>query len=570
MNLHSFLIGAVYLLIIAYICVVISTRAGLGSIIGLLLTGIVVGPYTPGPVLMDQLGLARDFTGLGVILLLFVIGLEMRPDRLWAMRRLVLGLGSLQVLTTGAFLAALYYLYTDRWTSSLIVGFTLAMSSTAFVMQLLQERAETASEHGRTAFAVLLLQDLAVVPLLALIPMMAPEPASTQYEPWWIDVLWVMGALGLLLGLGRYVLPFALRQTAREHDQETFFGVVLFAVFGSAILTEQVGLSMAFGAFLIGMLLSTSEYHYQIEATVHPFRNVAMNLFFIVVGMSIDLNVVQTYALTLVWAVPLILLIKAATLFGLALAFGQSRAVAIRSALLLAQCGEFGFVIFSTATASGLLHEGGLMLGLVVISISMVTTPFLVKLADRLDQRWKQSREPAYEAFSAAPETATQVMVGGCGPIGRNLCHVLHNAGIAYLAFDHDLSQVAASQHAGCHAYFGDITHPALWQSAHAEQASLVVLTPLDAALTQVAADHLRQNYPELPIIACALDLPAYDALRELQLSQVVALHEESSLQLGRAVLRQLGFGESEVEQTIETLRQDDYRLLRNAVPTQT
>jgi glutathione-regulated potassium-efflux system protein KefB len=275
------------LLIAASIAVALFKHLGLGSVLGLLVAGIIVGPHSPGPYVTTHVEDVRHLTELGVVLLLFLIGLEMKPGRLWALRRNVFGLGSLQILLSGVVIAAYVAMYQSSWKTALLIGLTLALSSTAFIVQLLQERGEIASRYGSTAFAVLLMQDLAIVPLLALVPILSDTGALSSAVPLWKQVAVVIGMLGLVWGFGRRVVPFALERLSRQNNREGFFLVVMLAVFIAAWAMHQAGLSMALGAFMMGMLLSESRYSLQIQALVEPYKGLLMSLFFVAVGMPL-------------------------------------------------------------------------------------------------------------------------------------------------------------------------------------------------------------------------------------------------------------------------------------------
>jgi len=290
MELESFILSAVILLIAASVIIMLFKHLGLGSIAGLLVTGIIVGPHTPGPHITTHVEGVRSFTELGVVLLLFVIGLEIRPSRLWALRRQVFGLGSLQIILTTAAITSYALLNNWPWKASLVVGMTMAVSSTALVMQMLQEKGEIASPHGRTAFGVLLMQDLAIIPMLAIIPVLAGPGTFLFNMPEWEQLGVMLGLFLLVWGFGKYVVPFALERLAYQKNREGFLMVAMLSVFLAAWALHRAGFSFALGAFLMGMLLSDSQYNMQIEAYIEPYKGILMSLFFVAVGMSIDLR----------------------------------------------------------------------------------------------------------------------------------------------------------------------------------------------------------------------------------------------------------------------------------------
>lgn len=321
MELESFLSSAVLLLTAAVVGVALFKYLGLGSVLGLLVAGIVVGPHFPEPAVTTHVDEVRHFTELGVVLLLFAIGLDMRPARLWELRREVFGLGTLQILLSGVLIAGYMLLYQESWQTALLVGLTLALSSTAFVIRLLNERGELTSKYGQASFAVLLMQDLAIVPLLAVVPILSDTGVLSVEVPMWKQVGLVVGILSALFVFGRYVVPRVLEHLSRQHNREGFILVVLLAVFAAAWATNEVGPSMALGGFVMGMLLSESRYVYEVKAHIEPYKGILMSIFFVAVGMSIELEVLAGEPWLFVQHVTVILLIKLVVMFGLALAY---------------------------------------------------------------------------------------------------------------------------------------------------------------------------------------------------------------------------------------------------------
>ena len=393
MHLDQILLALFILLTVAGLSIALSRYLGLGSILGLLATGVIVGPS--GLAIAQRVADLRHLGELGVVLLLFIIGLEMRPEKLWSLRRAVFGLGSLQVVVTGLAIAAYASLSIESWEGALILGLGLALSSTAFVVQILEERGAMETEYGTTSFGILLLQDLAIVPLLALVPLLSNQLDTVGGAAFAIRLAKVVAALGGVVIFGRLVAPWLLDRLERLGNREVFNMVVFIAVIGAALAMELAGLSMALGAFLIGMLLSGSPYRHQIEGVVLPFKRVMLSLFFISVGMSIDLGVLVSAGPIIAAHVLVLLTIKAVLLFGLSCLFGLSRASALRVALLLPQGGEFGFVLFGAAVTAGLMTAYGFTCAVLLISMSMLATPLLVRVGDRLDGgRATHQREP--------------------------------------------------------------------------------------------------------------------------------------------------------------------------------
>ncbi|HEY9163157.1 MAG TPA: cation:proton antiporter, partial [Magnetovibrio sp.] len=430
MHIDSFIVSALLILLAASVAVALFRHLGLGSVLGLLVAGIAVGPYSPGPYATTHVEDVRHFAELGVVLLLFVIGLEMNPKRLWSMRREVFGLGSLQIVVSGIVIAGYFSLYQSSWKVALLIGMTFALSSTAFVMQLLQERGEIATKHGVTAFSILLMQDMAIVPLLAMVPIMSTVGALSAEVPLWEQFAIVIGMFALVFAFGRYVLPFALNHLARQGNQDGFLLAILMAVFLAAWAMHQAGISMALGAFMMGMLLSGSRYRLQIQAHIEPYKGLLMSMFFVAVGMSIDLQALAAQPLLFAQHTAAIVAIKLAVLFALALAFGISRPLSTKVAFYLAQGGEFGFVLFGSALALQVIDDATFVLTIGIISVTMLATPPLVRVGNALAARLERKRD----ANSALryPESQTSddqrlVILGGYGRVGHAVAAILHS-----------------------------------------------------------------------------------------------------------------------------------------------
>jgi len=563
MHIDNFLFSTVLVLAVASIAVALSGRLGLGSVLGLLIAGIVVGPHTPGPVLTNQVEDLRHFTELGVVLLMFLIGLEMRPARLWSLRREVFGLGSLQILLSAALIAGLEIWMDIPWKQALLTGLTLALSSTAFVMQILRERGEIASRHGQAAFSVLLMQDLAVVPLLALVPLLAEQPDLASPSPWWRELTLVVGALALLWAFGRYLVPQSLEHLARQRNREGFLLVALLAVFLAAWAMQQVGLSMALGAFLMGMLLSSSRYHYQIEARVEPFKGLLMSLFFVAVGMSVEPAAILADPGYFLRQVLVILAAKLLVLFLLGLAFGHRLAGSLRLTSLLAQAGEFGFVLFGAAKAAQLIPDQAFVVAVSVISASLLVTPLLVSLgaaaAARLEPKLSGPKLPALTGEAPGDRP---VMLAGHGRVGHTVAVILKSTGIPFIAFDKDPERVAKGKADGFPVYFGDVSDPSLWDAAGVERAALVVMTIDQPLVALRVVSHLRDAYPRVPVVSRARDLEACGHLLEAGAAYAFPEAVESSLRLGAQVLEMIGVPQENVDQLLHGVRQDDYVLV--------
>jgi len=564
MHLDSFIFSALLLLTVSSIAVAFFRHIGLGSILGLLVAGVVVGPHSPGPNLTEHVEDVRNFTELGVVLLLFVIGLEMKPSRLWLLRRDLFGLGSLQILITGLAISLYVWLDEESWKTALFIGLTFALSSTAFVMQLLQERGEFASKHGSCAFAVLLMQDLSVIPLLALVPLLSDTAVFSSNISFWEQFLILIGMFVLLWIFGRRVVPFALEWLAKHNNRDAFLLVVFLSVFLAAWSMHQAGLSMALGAFIMGMLLSGSRYNTQIHAHIEPYKGLLMSLFFVAVGMSIDFAELAKEPLKFIEYSIVLIAIKLAVLFPLALAFGYSRGDSVRITFLLAQAGEFGFVLFGSALVLGVIDNATFVLSVGVISMSMLATPVLVHLGNKLAKRLERDSAK----FQGIPEDITEqpktqrVLICGYGRMGHTIAMLLETSGVLFVAFDKNSERVAKGQNQGQTVLYGDTSDPELLKAANLERFSLVVVTINSAKNALKTVSHLRAISPHIPIIARARDLEACGHLTQAGATEAFPDVIEASLRLGSKALQIVGSPDDSVDMLIQGVRKSDYELV--------
>ncbi len=568
MDPKSFVYSAALLLVVASVAVAVSRRLGLGSILGLLVAGVLLGPYTPGPVLTTQVEDVRHFTELGVVLLLFVIGLEVHPQQLWSMRRTLFGLGSLQILLSGLLVAAYFKLFVPEWSIALLMGFSLALSSTAFVVQILREQGEMGSRQGQTAFAILLMQDLAVVPLLALVPILAERGPLPKELPLWEQIATVMVMVALVVLAGRYLVPYVLDLLARQNNREAFLLGALAAVFIAAWAMDHAGMSMALGAFLMGMMLSSSRYSAQIEASVEPHKGLLMSLFFVTVGMSVDLSALALNPWQFGLHVLALIFIKVVVVFGLCLLFGTGQSTAWRVAFLLSQGGEFGFVLFGSAKALGIIDDRLFVTMVAVISLSMLFTPVLAKLGNWLALRVAEppSGVPErlrYGAEGAAEAAPARVVIGGYGRVGHTVGTILASRGIAYVAFDADAGLVARWRTEGHPVYYGDISDPQILGTAPLREADLVVLTIDSRQAALRAATLIRSRLPQAIIVARARDLVTCDALMRAGVTKAFPEALEASLRLAAESLEALGLSTDETDGLLRGVRRSDYALVR-------
>ena len=566
MDPKSFVYSAVLLLVVASIAVAVFRHFGLGSILGLLVTGVIVGPHTPGPFVTTEVEDVRHFTELGVVLLLFLIGLEMKPRRLWDLRRTLFGLGSLQIVVSALVIAAYFKQFMPSWQVALLLGASFALSSTAFVIQMLRDQGELASRHGQTAFAILLMQDLAVVPLLALVPVLADSGPLPSEMALWKQITVAVTMVVLVILAGRYLVPRLLDRLARQNNREAFFLAAMAAVFAAAMAMDTAGMSMALGAFLMGMMLSTSRYSLQIEATLEPHKGLLMSLFFVAVGMSVDLAALARHPFTFALHVLAIVSLKVVVLYGLCRVFGSGRGTAVRVSFMLAQGGEFGFVVFGAAKALGVIDDLVFVMAVAVISLTMLLTPVLVQVGNRL-ARQSDDRAPAVDPRSdyavAAGESPPRVLIAGYGRVGHTVGTIMSSLGIPFVAFDADAELVAKWRAEGHPVFYGDVGNPELLANASLQQVELFVLTIDDQHTALRAATLIRAHAPATKIVARARDLSTCDAL--LQAGVTLAYPEtlEASLRLAAESLEALGISSDETGMLLRGVRSTDYALVR-------
>lgn len=538
---------------------VLFRRLGFGSVLGLLLVGGTIGPHGLGLATADEQ--LQHVAELGVVFLLFVIGLEMQPETLWAMRRAVFGLGLLQVLVTGILFAAVPTVFGLPWQSALVLGFGLALSSTAMCVQLLEERGELYSDWGRRAFAILLFQDLAVVPLLAAVPLLAHGEA-VGIAPFRERLSFVLLGLGGLYAAGRFLLPRLLDLTARERNSEAFTGLAVLAVIASAWAMEFAGLSPALGAFVMGLLLSRSRYHHQLEAEVAPFKGILMGLFFLAVGMSLDVKAIVANAHWLTPTVLAMMAAKAVLIFLLARGFGLDRPGALRASALLSQGGEFAFVLFAAAASRTALAPAVADLGVLVISASMLLTPLALRLADAAAARLEVPRPPV-SVEQTIGQLRRHVVLCGFGRVGGTVGLMLDVLGIPFLAIDQDPVRVETGRRAGRNIIYGNAADPRVLKLAGVGRSALVLVTLDNPAVAERVVSAVHNFYPDIPIIARARDLEARDRMLRAGVTEAVPEAIELAITLGAVTLRQLGVAEADTREIAEQLRERAFAVLR-------
>jgi monovalent cation:proton antiporter-2 (CPA2) family protein len=533
----------------------LTRRAGFGSVLGYLLAGIAIGPA--GLRLITDVDAIASIASLGVVMLLFLIGLEVRPQRLWVMRRAVFGLGTAQVAITGAVLAALAHAAGVGWQGAIVLGAGLAMSSTAIVLPMLAERDLLTTKAGRDAFAVLLFQDLAFIPLVALVPLLAGNNVP-DHVPWY-DVLRAVVAIAVILIGGRFLLRPLFRAIGGAKTPEVFTTVALLIVAGTALIATVAGLSPSLGAFMAGVLVSESEYRHELQADIEPFEGLLLGFFFISVGMSADLPLARAQPVTLALATAALLIAKAAISFVLARVAGQDRSNALRFGLGLSQASEFSFVLFAAAVAADALSAGDAALATLITAASMVATPILFAGAEAILSRLGRAPPPEYDAIDAAP---TPVIICGLGRFGQIIGRVLRMHGIEFTALERDPGQVEVLRRFGTKVYFGDPTRPDMLRAAGAEQAKLVIVALDDPPGALRMVEMVKRNFPHLAILARARNRWYAHLLMDRDVDGLVRETFHSSLELAKQALTLLGIGEADAERAVTLFRDHDEKNL--------
>lgn len=551
------------IILLAAIAVVsVFRRLQASAVLGYLVAGALIGPFGLG--LVDNTGTTSVLAQFGVVFLLFSIGLELSLERLLALRHYVFGLGATQVIaTTLVFSAGLAALGSSTG-AALILGAGFALSSTAVVLHMLVERREIASARGRVALAVLLFQDLAVVPLLTLVPLLG-QPGLGIMQALGGAFLKAIVAILLILVFGRLIVRPLLRAVARGRAPELFTGLVLLLVLGIGWLMELGGLSMVLGAFLAGVLIAETEYRPQVEGDIQPFRGILLALFFMTVGMGLDLGLLQDRWLVLVSFLLALLLVKATILAGAARLFGLRSPLAAAVGLTLAQGGEFGFVLFSLARDAEIIPLETTQMAMLLVGLSMAVTPLLLTGARAMSQRFSATSKDGDLGHPAPGEN--HVVIAGFGRVGQTLGLLLESVYVPYVALDLDSERVAEARHRGLPVFFGDASQVEVLKAAAVERAQAVVITLDEPRAANRTVHVLRRLLPEIPILARARDVGQCEKLAMAGASHVVPELVEGSLQLGGVLLQAVGKSPDEVNESLEQFRRETYSRLTPVLP---
>jgi glutathione-regulated potassium-efflux system ancillary protein KefC len=558
---QNLLLNVLVYLLAAVIAVPVAKRLGLGAVLGYLLAGIAIGPWGLG--LITGVQNILHFSEFGVVLLLFLIGLELEPKRLWAMRRPIFGGGGAQVLLVAAALSATALLFGVDWKIALIAALGLSLSSTAIALATLDERNLMATPAGSAGFAILLFQDIAAIPMIAVVPMLGLSPQ--QESATWLDMVQPVAVIAALIVGGRFLIRPVLRIIAKTDLREIFTAFALLLVIAIALLMQWVGLSMALGTFLAGVLLADSEYRHALESDLEPFKGLLLGLFFIAVGMSVDFAVFLAQPWRILGMVALFLLVKAVVLYALSARLGIPRSQRALFAVLLAQGGEFAFVVFGAAATARVFSPDVASMLVVTVTLSMMATPLLLLLHDRL-------LAPRFAAAKKRPDDVVEakddhVIIAGFGRFGQIVGRLLHANGVALTVLDHDPDQIDLLRRFGFEVFYGDATRVDLLQAAGAAKARALVVAIDDVEDNLKLVDAVRAAFPALPILARARNVSHYYDLMDRGVTVIERETFESALLLGRRTLQQLGVSAWQARQAAMKFRLHTIKSLHEVYP---
>ncbi|MDO6548403.1 monovalent cation:proton antiporter-2 (CPA2) family protein [Pseudoalteromonas carrageenovora] len=548
----------------AIVAVPIAKRVGLGSVLGYLIAGILIGPYALG-IVGDQTDVMH-FAEFGVVMMLFLVGLELQPARLWKLRHSILGLGGLQVvLTAAAIFAFCYWVFTMHWQTALAIGLMLALSSTAIVLQSLEEKGWLKQEAGQNAFSVLLFQDIAIIPILALLPLLAFAPQSSSKDisdsiiaswPVWQQVGVSVAVIAAIIAGGKYVSAPLFRYIAQTHMREIFTIFALFLVVAIALVMQSIGLSPALGTFLAGVVLAESEFRHELEADIEPFKGLLLGLFFITVGASINFELLADEFTTVIALVALLIVVKACILFALAITFNISKKQRLLFALALAQGGEFAFVLLSVTTTLSILTPEQTSLVTLVVAVSMLVAPLLLMAYEQLQKRSSNSA-PEFDK----PEqisSAKHVIIAGYGRFGQIMGRLLHAQGYEITVLDHSPSQIELLRRFGNTVFYGDAARQELLEAAGAHTAQMLIVAIDDADKTLEIIKLAHKNYPQLKIVARAIDRRHAYQLLNLKVDAFNRETVDSAINLAVDALELLGNNKEDAQRAGKLFRDHD------------
>ncbi|GAB5389034.1 MAG: glutathione-regulated potassium-efflux system protein KefB [Alphaproteobacteria bacterium] len=562
----------VLLLLAAVIFAPIFHRFRISPVLAYLAAGVCIIPLAGLIGLEIDVKSIRYMAEFGVVFMLFVIGLEMSVEKLRAQMRMVFGMGGMQVVVTGTLIGLIaFHFFGMNFEQSVIIGGALALSSTAMVLKILSDRRELSAPHGRNGFSILLMQDLAIVPLLMLVPLFTNKDQSVGVA---VSEAFVKSGVALLvvLGLGRFVLRPLFRIIAHGRVAELFTCLVLLSALGIGLVTELLGLSMALGAFLAGLMLSETEYKHQIEAEIEPFKGLLLGLFFMAVGMSIDLSFVPQHLPQILTVLAMLLGLKFVLIVGIARLFGISLPVAVHMGIILAQGGEFAFILFGQAQSVGMIVGETYQTLMAAVAISMALTPtlfFVGRLAGRaLMPRRDDSPQFSVDDLADANDGMEgHVVICGFGRVGQTISKLLEEFQVAHIAMDLDTKRVATGRGRGFNVYYGDTTRMEIMKSTGLAQARAVIVTLDNREHSVDVVKKIHKDYPDTPIIARAVDVEHAQKLEEAGATNTVPEMLEGSLHLGAVLLERMDQTDDEIDVVIDRFRANDYERLGELIP---
>lgn len=577
MHSEDFFFQAFVYLVAAVLSVPLAKRLGLGSVLGYLVAGVVIGPFVLGFVGQEGDDVMH-FAEFGVVMMLFLIGLELQPALLWRLRVPILGLGGLQVAVTALVVAIISFIFGLSWQMALTVGMVLSLSSTAIVLQTLNEKGLTKTEGGQSSFSVLLFQDIAVIPMLALLPLLAVKGAASAVAangvilvaaeqqgsalPGWQQALLVVATVGGIVVGGRFLMRPVFRFIATTQLQEIFTATALLLVIGITLAMQQVGLSPALGTFVAGVVLAENEYRHELETDIEPFKGLLLGLFFISVGASINFNVLLQQPLLILGLVIGLVIVKFAVLFGLGQFFKLQLSQSLLLACALAQGGEFAFVLFSFATQNNVLTPAVAGPLVVVVALSMALTPLIMIVNDKLLQPRFVTATPARDA-DAIDESENPVIIAGFGRFGQIVGRLLIANGFKATVLDHDPGHIDLLRRFDTKVFYGDASRLDLLHASGAAQAQLFVVAIDDREKSLAIVDLVRKRFPHLKILARAIDRShAYELIRR----GVDVVEREtfgSALEMGVEALKLLGVRSYKAHRAAHTFKEHDEQALQ-------
>ncbi|HQS98190.1 MAG: sodium:proton exchanger [Novosphingobium sp. 17-62-19] len=542
----------------ALIFVLLFRRLGLGATLGYLVAGAVVGPQVLGLVgdAEQKLGIAE----LGITLLLFLVGLELNPARLWRMKRDILGLGLLQVVLCGLAVTAVIGVFTPfSWEAALALGLPLALSSTAQVLPMLQSSGRLRTPFGERAFAMLLFQDLSIIPLITIISAMSRNPADAGGPPGWLLALYTLGALAGLIAAGRFVIRPLFRLIGNLGEREMFVVAALFTVMASAAVMELLGLSTALGAFVAGVMLADSPYRHELEADVEPFRSILLGLFFLAVGMMLNLEAIAERPLFVAGMALALIAVKGVVIFGIGMAFGMAWRGALALGLLLSQGGEFGFVLFAQAQGALLIAPDAASLFGAVVTLSMASTPFLMMATAKFR---REAEVAPGEREGPQPDGANAVVVG-FGRFGQGVTQMLLASNIPVTMVDTDIEMIDVAATFGAKVYFGDGTRLDLLRLAGAADAEMIFFCMDGDQVSPELVEAVHEAFPRALIYVRAFDRRALISLRDAPVKGVVREVMESAIKMARIALADAGLSVEAITRSEDMFRANDRERLK-------